>query len=244
MEEVCWLESALVITNHVGKLARKHIGLSKFPVCLHLNAWGRFCLHFLLGMGFWTCLSGIRFHGDLGFGLLGDTWTEEPVKDKRRVFQSSLSLAIYSRPGQTAGCGTAGAQNTVHGSSWSLGPTCLWLETSSSDLQKWRVEILAILFMIHSRFVTLEIATGILQSIRRAHFPVCVCVCVFSIKSNQIHLLLDEANCPERPMSCVQVFQKGHCTAWSVWSVSFLLLMVAQGHVGETCLNTRQIVHG
>lgn len=59
----------------------------------------------------------IRFQCDLGFDLLRNTWTEEPEKDRRRVFQTSLSLAIYSWPGQTAGHSTVGTQNTVHGSS-------------------------------------------------------------------------------------------------------------------------------
>lgn len=83
-----------------------------------------------------------------------------------------------------------------------LGPACLCLETSFSDSQsKFGVEILAILFTIHSRFVTLEIATRFLRSMRRAHLAA-----VIFISNNQFHLPLCEGGCPERLMSCVQVF--------------------------------------
>lgn len=131
---------------------------------------------------------------------------KKPEQDKRRVSQASLSLTICSWPGTDHRMLHQG-----HPEHWPwltldsrLGPACLCLETSVSGSQsKFRVEILAILLTIHSRFVTLEIATGFLQSMRQAHFAA-----VIFINNNQFHLPLCKGGCPER-MSCLQVFPVG-----------------------------------
>lgn len=162
----------------------------------------------------------------MGVDLLGNTWTEESERDRRRVFQDSLSLAIYSWPGTDCRALHWGTLATWLTLDSRLGPTCLWSETSFSDWRSNGVEILPISFMIHSRLVTPETATGFLQNMRQALFSV-----IIFINNNQIHLPLCEAGCPERVMSCVQVFPEGHWAAWGVWSFSLPLLMVAQGHV-------------
>lgn len=90
--------------------------------------------------------------------------------------------------------------------------------------------------MTHTRFVTLEIATGFTSKLEEST----ISWVIFIDRSQVIHSM---RLIVQKLMSCAQVFPEG-LRLLGVHDLPLSLLMVAQGHVWETSIKTRQIRHG